>query len=286
MAKVTSQEAAQRLIDALDTVAADGSWGDYLRFLNSFHQYSPFNRMLIYVQNPDATHVMGFGNKAGTSGWKSLGRHVRRGEKGIQILAPLVRTEKDETGKVVDRFIYGFRTVSVFDVSQTDGEPLPQNPASTTLLTGDHDGFDTLAAYAESIGFTVERGDCHGANGYTDFSTQTIRVRDDVDTAQAVKTMAHELGHALLHRDTAERHVMCRGTAEVEAESVAFLVADRLGLDTSDYTFGYISEWATATKHADKPSAAVKASLNRIVAAADQIVERVTVTADDMEVAA
>ena len=96
-----------------------------------------------------------------------------------------------------------------------------------------------MAAQVEAAGFSIERGDCGGANGRTDFLSRVVRVRADVDAAQAAKTMAHELGHVLLDHGTSS----CRGPAEVEAESVAFLVCAGSGMETASYSFPYVTVW-------------------------------------------
>ena len=139
------------------------------------------------------------------------------------------------------RLFRGFRVVHVFDPSQCDGPPLPDVRPAT--LTGDAPGplWHSLAAQVEAAGFTLERGGCAGANGRTDYATRTVRVRDDVDAAQAAKTLAHD--HVLLH-DGGEYNTGCRGRAEVEAESVAFLVLSSVGLDAGAYSFAYVASWS------------------------------------------
>jgi antirestriction protein ArdC len=192
------------------------------------------------LQRPEATRVAGYKT------WQSLGRQVRKGEKGITILAPCkyrydLEKEDGTTDKVVG--IRGFTTVHVFDVSQTDGAELPD--VRPTLLDGAGVAglWDALALQVKMAGYTLERGDCHGANGVTDHTVRTVRVRDDVSDAQAIKTLCHELAHVLLHPDTAE-YFQCRGRCEVEAESVAYLVCQAVGLATDDYSWPYIAHWS------------------------------------------
>ena len=141
--------------------------------------------------------------------------------------------------------IVGVKPASVFDISQTTGDPVPE-PPRPTLLTGQApDGlWRALATLVGDRGFRLERGDCRGANGYTDYTTRTVKIRDDVDDAQAVKTLAHELGHVLLHNPTTDATPVCPGSREVEAESVAYLVTAAHGLDSSQYTFTYVAGWA------------------------------------------
>src|SRR5690606_13881571 len=130
--------------------------------------------------------------------------------------------------------------------------------------------WDALAQLAEARGYTVQRGDCNGANGRTYFDTKTVRVRADVDDAQAVKTLAHELGHVLLH-DNGVATLVCRGVVEVEAESVAYLVTAHHGLDTAGYTFPYVATWAERT--GEDPAKVVHATGQRVITAAHHILE-------------
>jgi antirestriction protein ArdC len=184
---------------------------------------------------------------AGYRTWQSLGRQVRKGERGITILAPCTykQTETDQdTGEEREVWaLRGFRPEHVFDVSQTDGEPLAD--VRPELLEGRAPSglWDALAGQVEAEGFTLERGDCGGANGTTNTSTRTVRVRADVDDAQATKTLCHELAHIKLG------HSGCitesRSRIEVEAESVAYVVLRARGASTDAYSFPYVAHWAS-----------------------------------------
>lgn len=215
--------------------------------------------MMIFCQKPDATLVAGF-NK-----WKSLNRCVRKGEKGIAIFAPcryrikpdpqaVITTETSVAGasalndtsadKSKSMQLRGFRVVHVFDISQTDGEPIEDLEAlRPALLDGNApEGiWEVLAAQATDAGYEVIRHRKGSENGYCDFLKKEIAVRPGVSTAQAVKTLVHELGHALLHGEELPKS---REVAEVEVESVAYIVCDALGLDTSDYSFNYVARWS------------------------------------------
>ncbi len=280
--------------------------------------------ILIWLQRPDATWV------AGIKRWNSMGRTVRKGERGIAILAPVTaRVESAEndptdpappdppgqhlgpagqpgvvsvTGAAATalveaalarldpaatqpgRVLRGFKIATVFDIAQTEGDPIepPQRPllsdVDAVLLSGQAPPgvWDALVGIAVEHGYRVERGFCDGANGYIRYADHLIKVRDDVDDAQAVKTLAHELGHMLLHSPTDFLGGVtgkCRGEKEVEAESTAFLVAAHVGVDTSDYTFGYVTGWAeqAVSTTGKPPHEIVQATGARVVRAATEL---------------
>jgi hypothetical protein len=174
-----------------------------------------------------------------------------KGQKGIPILAPIMAkrdTIDPVSGRTEEkRVLVGFRIVHVWVAAQTDGDELPS--FGPELLTGDGPGtlLDALMAVTDELGYALEFAECGGANGYTNFKTRTIRVRDDVDDAQKCKTLAHELGHVLCEHDKADDYHTdraCRGRCEVEAESVAYLVMHWAGADSSAYTVPYVAGWA------------------------------------------
>jgi antirestriction protein ArdC len=229
-----------QLETAVSELVSGEDWARMLDAAACFHRYSANNVMLIMFQRPDASRVAGYRT------WQSVGRQVRKGEHGIAILAPCkykVRlTDPDgmETGEEGWR-LGGFTVEHVFDISQTDGEPIAD--VRPDLLTGQAPAglWDGLARQVKAAGFSLERGDCGGANGRTDFTVRTVRVRDDVDDAQACKTLAHELGHVMLHEGSL---FSCRGVVEVEAESLAYIVSAACGLATEGYSLPYVALWA------------------------------------------
>ena len=219
------------LLDRLETAVLDlresAAWTAYLSAQARFHRYSPRNVMLITMQRPDATHVAGFGT------WRSLGRQVRQGEKAISILAPMMALDNEG-----ERRVRGFRWVNVFDVSQTDGDELP---APVRILDGDDPDrlVDALGAVAAALGLlVVEDRLATGVNGELRWASSTIVLAPSNPCIQKAKTIAHELGHFLLHR-----HEPDRARAEIEAESVAFVVLAHLGIDSTPYSAGYLSSW-------------------------------------------
>lgn len=248
-----------QLTAAVDDLAHSDAWRRMLDVAARLPTYSPSNVLLIAVQRPEATQVAGF------RAWKSLGRHVVKGEKGIAILAPCLYRGRDNAEKQVrqmpsgevsvkgqetaQRELRGFRIVHVFDVAQTDGEPLPDVAPDLLIGSSPANLWERIAGLVEADGFVVERGDCSGANGYTRFDDRVVRVRDDIDPAQAAKTLAHELGHIRADHetrftDTYRRSANCRGIAEIEAESIAYLVTSAAGLDAGSYSVPYVAGWS------------------------------------------
>lgn len=262
-------EVHEQLTAAIDELVSGEDWTRFLEASRRLRTYSPNNVLLIVAQRPTATAVAGYRT------WQALGHQVRRGEKGIAILAPVVRRgrpdEDDTEPAEVVRTLLGFRVVYVFDIAQCDGPPLPDlQPA---LLTGDAPAalWDLLVAQVEAAGFTVERGPCPGANGRTSFGSRSVLVRDDVEPAQAAKTLAHELAHVLLH-DGTEYAKGCRGRAEVEAESVAHLILTTAGVDTGAYSFPYVAAWSGG-----KPEL-VTATTDRVIGCARRVLDAIGLT--------
>jgi antirestriction protein ArdC len=249
-------QAHGELVEAVRRLTTHAEWLAYLRFQARFHTYSASNALLIWAQRPTATQVAGYRT------WQSLGRQVRRGESGIRIFAPMARKVEQEdplTGESeVARLVKGFRLVSVFDVAQTEGDELPTVAVLPALLPGEAPAsmWDDLAACVEAAGFAlefVEDIDPSGAtNGQTSFLSHVVQIATAKrDPASRARTLAHELAHCLLHGDLTTP----RAIAEVEAESVAFLVADSYGMDASAYTVPYISAWG-----ATDPDAVLKSA--------------------------
>jgi hypothetical protein len=244
------QQAHERLSEAVESIVSGDDWKRMLETAAKFHKYSFDNQLLIFCQRPHATKVAGFNR------WKSLGRLVRKGEKGIQILAPVVDRKKELEVRTSDlavevaapegdrpkTVLRGFRVVHVFDISQTDGEDLDLDLVRPELLNGaaPQGLCDSLVAQASDAGYTVIRTQRGSANGYCDFLSKEIGIDPDLPDLQAVKTLVHELGHALLHEGGAES----RETAEIEVESAAYVVLDVLGLNSEVYSFPYIARWA------------------------------------------
>jgi antirestriction protein ArdC len=207
---------------------------------------------------------------AGYEAWAKMGRQVRKGEKSLKVLAPCIYKVAEDDQSEGKRVLRGFRVASVFDISQTDGPELPTT--TPELLDGEapFGAWDSIVAHVEAAGFTVERGDCGEANGWTNYASRIVRVRADVTDAQALKTLIHEAAHVAMH----EHDQTCRGRIEVEAESVAFLVCSALGLATDGYSFPYVAGWSNGQVET------VRATADRVIATADAILGAIAAEAE------
>jgi hypothetical protein len=269
-----------QLADAVTALTSSDGWRRMLAVAARFHHYSPHNVLLIGAQRPDATRVAGY------RAWQRLGRQVRKGERGIAILAPVtyrataaapdVPAPGDTPGPAGEeasgaRLLRGFRVAHVFDIGQTDSPDLPD--VRPRLVDGAAPAglFERLSAHVAAAGFTVERGACTRpeANGETSFLDRTVRVRDDLPPAQAVKTLAHELGHVLLHAPEVRPEGLTREMAEVEAESVAYLVTEAHGIDAGGYTVPYVAGWSGGA------TGVVLASAERVLSTAGAVLDAV-----------
>ena len=237
----------------------------YLKFQSKFHTYSLNNAMLIFKQCPNATYLKGF------KAWSDMGRKVNKGAKGIKILAPIMysREEENEDGEIEKKEHLFFKTVVVFDISQTNGDD-SKLPTLVTGLKGDTDKLDLfIKATKEISNIDVEfSNNTDGAKGYFSPLENRIVVRNDIDNIHKVKTIAHELTHSILHKGDFD-YKKYRPQAETEAESVAFIVCKYFGIDTDDYSFAYLNSW---TKGDIKD---LKKSLNNIQKTALKIIETI-----------
>ena len=232
----------------------------YLDAVSRFNNYSFNNLMLIRCQCPVASMVCAH------SKWAELGGHAKKGSKAIRILAPI--TKKKDVLKETDdgvliptteEYIIGWRTVPVFDISQIEGAKIPDHPDLIKELDGDIVDFDHIypmlqEATTAPIGWMDEADckrvgdDCHG---YYSPSGHFIRIRREMSQAQVIKTTIHEIAHSLLHSMDAKRSIPTE-VKEMEAESTAYVVCKHFGLDTSDYSLGYISSWGYSVLKKDR----------------------------------
>ena len=284
------KEITDRLEQGILEVFESERYKEYLRVMSKFHHYSFNNTMLIALQKPDASLIAGF------SAWKNThGRTVKKGEKGIRIIAPAPFKVKQEMEKLDPKTnmplvgadgnaiieekeitIPAYKVVSVFDVSQTEGKELPS--IGVDELTGDvsqYEDFFTALKKASPVPIALEHIE-GSAHGYYHLAEKRIAIDDNMSELQTLKTAIHEIAHAKLHdidlnapKEEKENRPNQR-TREVEAESVAYTVCQHYGLDTSDYSFGYVAGWSSG-----KELSELKGSLETIRLAASELIDSI-----------
>lgn len=243
--------ALERIENGLAAINTDEDWLKYLSFQSQFYNYSFRNTMLIYLQNPEASFVKGY------KAWNKLGRYVKKGAKGLAILAPCYRKVKDfkepdneseyqdsEGEKVTKKVISGFRAAYVFDIADTDGsdEYLPVLVKGLAGNSGqEKEIYEKLKAFI-SMEHPVQEVTGTASKGSYNLETGVICVRSDVEYLQKIKTILHEYAHSIDFAMHPGQDIS-RNRRELVAESVAFVVSLRLGLDTSRYSMGYIKSW-------------------------------------------
>ena len=294
---LTSEKPAEKLKEITDRLEQgiaelfdSERYREYLKVMSKFHNYSFRNTVLIAMQKPDASLVAGF------SAWKNnFERNVMKGQKGIKIIAPSPYKIKQEMQKIdphtqkpvigkdgkpvteeKEVTIPAYKVVSVFDVSQTEGKELPD--IAVDELTGDVDRYKDFFAALEKtspvpIAFENIEG---GSHGYYHLEDKRIAINEGMSELQTLKTAIHEIAHAKLHdidlnapKDEQQPRVD-RRTREVEAESVAYTVCQHYGLDTSDYSFGYVAGWSSGRELSE-----LKSSLETIRNAAAEIINSI-----------
>ncbi len=270
------QERIQALTDQLEAgvqaVFDSDRYKDYLRCMSKFHSYSVNNCLLIALQRPDASLVAGY------RAWeKDHGRHVRKGEKGIKILAPckykVELDERDENGEPKTEERDGFRVVTVFDLAQTEGRELPA--LGVDELTGDvHDYPKIFRALTRISPVPIRFEDIqNGAKGYYNDAEKFIAIKSGMSEAQTIKTLLHEISHARYHSREAKAPAVPidRNHRETEAESLAFCVGSALKIvDSSEYSFPYLASWASG-----RDTKELRDSLERIRSAADEMITEI-----------
>ena len=281
------KEITARLEQGVQAIFDSDRYKEFLTAMSKFHDYSLNNTILIAMQGGNL--VMGFRQ------WeKEFDRHVKKGEKGIKIFAPAPYKVKklvdkidpetrkpmlDREGKAIKEekeiTVPAFKVITVFDISQTEGKEFPD--LSVKPLLADVEQYEDFFAALEKaspvpIAFEQIGG---GANGYFSLTDKRIAIKEDVSELQAVKTAIHEIAHAKLHdvdlnAPPEEQNRVDRHTREVEAESVAYTVCQHFGLDTSDYSFGYVAGWSSG-----KEMTELKASLETIQATAKELITEI-----------
>ena len=280
-------ELTDKLENGIKELYASDSYAQHITAMAKFHHYSFGNALLILFQCPHATNVAGYGT------WKELGRQVKKGEKGIMILAPCnfrATLEREKIDPQTGQTLYGpdgqpltekvkiapnrFKIAHVFDLSQTEGRELPQIGVSE--LTGDvadYTGiYDRLTAISPLP--VVQEDFQRAAKGYTSFMENRVVIKPGMSQVQTIKTLVHEIAHAKRHRPAdllVEQTPAERRRKEVEAESIAYVVCQYFGIDTSDYSLAYVAGWSKG-----KELAELKASLDVIHATAGEIIDAIS----------
>jgi antirestriction protein ArdC len=265
--KARLQAAHAELTAAVEAIATSDDWRAFLDFARRLHSYSAQNKMWLFQQSM----LRGWddlGPVAGFRTWLSLGRHVRKGEVSLKVLAPCrVKVTDEETGQ--DNWsLRGFRVESVFASSQTDGDCEVPEPVRPQLLSGlgPSGAWTAVAELVVAQGFFVARAALHPANGMTSFATKVVTVADRLQGAAALKTLVHELAHTMLHRPTQVDYHGNRARCEIEAETVAYLLCSELGLASDSYSFPYVATWSGGDMRV------VTASADKALACASEIV--------------
>lgn len=290
------KEITDKLEAGLKELFESEKYKSYLSTMSKFHNYSFNNTLLIAMQKPEATLVAGY------QAWqKNFERHVNKGEKAIRILAPApykIKEERDKLDPVTGEMMFdengmpqkeetevtipAFRAVSVFDVSQTDGKPIPELEVNELLSTVE--GYEDFVQALMNISpvpivFEDIPGD---SKGYFSTAEKRIAVQENMSESQTLKTMVHEVAHSMLHdkevNQSMDIPVKDRNTKEVEAESVAFTVCQHFGIDTSDYSFGYIAGWSSGRNMKE-----LKSSLDTIRKTASELITGIEGTMQELQ---
>ena len=287
-----------KLIDEkIDALINSNDWKEYLKFASAQYRYSWNNQFLIWFQSSvrgfEASYVRGYKQ------WEAIDRTVKKGEKAMYVLAPMLAhrcvekdckarakyfrdgkyyiCEKDSKHKV-GKFLTGFRDVPVFDISQTEGEDIPQVTLKDKCENAKPEIWEALVSLAESHDFKVIVGNAKGAEGYCSHDKKEIVISSNAEFGYQVKILAHEVGHLLMHKDIKD-YQQQRARYETEAEGVAWVVCEALGVhsDEDNYSFGYIATWGK-----DNTKQLVKKSLQTITKTSQTILDYVETRVDDL----
>lgn len=279
------QELTERLEQGVKEVFESGAYENYLKVMSRFHRYSFRNTVLIWQQNPEATHVAGYDS------WKdNFNRQVKKGEKGIKIFAPTEykvqkqqqKIDPNTNNPVIDGYgrpvmetvevkRQGYMATSVFDISQTEGEELPELVKS---LNGKMENYEAFLLAIESISpVPIVYEKINGPDGYYSLTENEIHIKEDMGPIQTFLAVIHEVAHAKLHnmemkiKEAEEGIRKDRQTKEVEAESIAYVVCQKYGIETGENSFGYIALWSK-----NKELSQLKASLQVISKTASEMI--------------
>lgn len=280
--KAELQATMEKLEQGVQDVFKGDNFKDYLKFCAKLPKYSLNNQILIMLQMPEATICQSY------NAWKAMDRIVKKGETGLRILAPnpfkkkKMQEKLGDDGKVlqddngepimeqVEVTVMSYRLVSTFDISQTEGKELPTSGVNE--LMADVVGFKKFfTVFKKVAGVPVDLEEIKGGiKGYFDPSMNRIAIKSGMSDAQTIKTLVHETAHRMLHSDdVADAKNKSRQLKETEAESVAYVVCQHFGIETSDYSFAYVAGWSQGKDMKD-----LKKALNTIRETAAEIIEK------------
>ena len=291
MKKAELKEITDRLEQGVADIFSSDRYKEMLNMIAKFPEYSANNSLLILLQKPEAQLCQSY------TGWKNMERYVKKGEKGIKILAPTPYTVQKEVPKldmngkqIVDKDgepvmetkefkVTGFKVVNTFDISQTEGKELPT--IGVDELTGDVHNYGELIQVLVDIcpvpiAFEQIQG---GAKGYYHQVEERIAIQEGMSEVQTVKTALHEMAHQKLHAHQEKDQKQTRNSKEVEAESVAYTVCQHYGIDTSDYSFSYVVGWSKG-----KETPELKASLETIRRTAAEIIHAIDAKMQELRI--
>ncbi len=282
--KAEMKEIIKKLEKGVEDVFTSENFKNFLNTMARFPHYSYNNSILIMLQKPDATLVQSY------TGWKKMGRYVKKNEKGIRIIAPAPFKYEKEVEKTDDNSmvinqdgdlvreketitikLMAYKPVSTFDISQTEGKPVPQ--LDVKELIGTVEDYKNLFKAIKLVSpVPIEFEDIKtGSKGYFHTTENRIAIKTDMSEVQTVKTAIHEMTHATLHNlDAQKDNKQSRNSMEVEAESIAYTVCQHYGIDTSDYSFSYVASWSQG-----KELPELKESLQTIQATASYLITKI-----------
>ena len=261
------------LTEGVEQVFSSEKYAEWLRVCSKFHHYSINNQILILMQTGGTASQV-----AGYRKWQSLGRQVRKGEKGIWIISPMQLKQEGDDPDAEEKIMTLFKAATVFDISQTDGDDLP---SLVEELTDDDASYDAIIEKlikfsSVPVSFTSDLPE--GVYGCFSPSEMSIKVRDTISRSHRTKTLIHEICHSIWEKDP--KAMIDRQSAEVRAESTAYCVCNALGLDTSQYSFGYITSYSSG-----KDLKELKAVMQDIKNTADKILSAILPEPVDQRIA-
>jgi hypothetical protein len=269
--KIEIEQAKKAIEEGITDITQNSdSWKKMLEFSKHFHNYSFSNRLWLYIQSE--TKGLPLSQVAGYGTWQKLGRVVNKGEKAhYKVMAPILVKEDPTDPDNKEKRLIGYTVKSVFDISQTSGDPIPD--FAPTRLTGEEGVehiWNSVSKLIIEEGFAIGFDDSLGeVNGQTNFTSSTVSINPNLSRAQQAKTLTHELAHVVLHNPRNDTPAMPRSEREIEAESVSYILCTRyFDLPSEDYAFPYIAGWSGGDLKK------VKASGDRIFKFADKLFER------------